>query len=216
MTAMWEAAKREPAVTPDLADEDSLDGDSLDSAGLLGEQVATQVQSLRRQLSPRRVTNSARRETHLLRTVRREIELAHQDKKADDKDLQDYVATALTWRIVDLVLPEALTETHRNLARHGVAEPMKAVGDGPYPLPSERLVVAKTLTSREAERYLPFALERMKENPVLKRPDFGLLWVVTWIVAYERVKISGQPLQAPLPQLQLELAAAMLASSPEC
>lgn len=216
MTAMWEAAKRDPALSPEPPAEDFLVEDPLDTAGLLGEQVAAQARSLRRELSPRRrLSSSARRATPLLRAVRREIELAHPDRTADDRDLQDYVAIALTWRVVDLVLPEALTDTHRNLARHGVAESMTPVGDGVYPLPSERLVVAKTLTKAEAEQYLPFAEGRIKENPVLRTSDFGLLWVLTWIVAYERVKISGGAIQAPLPQSQLDRAQAMLASSRE-
>jgi hypothetical protein len=70
--------------------------------------------------------------------------------------------------MVDLVEPERLGEAHRNLARHGVEEPMWPIeGEGAYPLPSERLIVARSLTWTEAELYRHFARIRIADNPAL-------------------------------------------------
>lgn len=200
LTALWDAARV----------EESLDDECPDDAGLLGEIVAMQVESLRRQRKPLRAGESARRDSALLKAVRKEIELAHADRKVTKRDLEDYVSNALTWRVVDLVRPGALSQTHRNLARHGVEEPLTPIGDGAYPLPSERVVVAQSLSWAEAEQYRPFAQGRIKANPVLARRDFGLLWVTIWIVAYERLKMRAHPLESPLPQSQLDRAAALL------
>lgn len=188
--------------------------DIVDHAGLVGEAAARRVESLRRALSPRRMHNQNRRATTLENVVRREIELAHAGGSVTKEQLEDYVSNALTWRVVDLVRPETLTEAHRNLARHGVEEPLTPIGDGAYPLPSERLLVAQSLTPAEAEQYRPFAHGRIEENSALGKEDFGLLWVVIWIVAYERVKMRGRPLDLPLPQAQLDRAAHLLASRP--
>lgn len=214
MTALWDAARREePLEEPGPADggpdADFLDDEDLGDAGLLGEKVAARVESLRRKLSPRRAGNPAPQRTLLLRAVAREIEMAHKD--AGKGDLGDYTGTALTWRVANLVLPEALTETQLNLARHGVKEPMTPIGDGSYPLPSERFIVAHSLTWAEARQYRPFAEFRIADNPVLARKDFGLLWVAIWIITFERVKLPGHPLESPLPQSQLDAAAKMLA-----
>lgn len=218
MTALWDAARREqPMEEPDLAGggpgADFPDDGDLGDAGLLGEKVAARVESLRRQLSPRRAGSPSPRRTLLLRAVAREIELAHKD--AGKGDLGDYTGTALTWRIADLVLPGALAEVQRNLARHGVEEPMTPIGDGAYPLPSERFVVAHSLTWAEAKQYRPFAELRLADNPVLARTDFGLLWVAIWIITFERRKLPGHPLQSPLPQSQIDAAARMLALAVE-
>ncbi len=48
-------------------------------------------------------------------------------------------------------------------------------GEGAYPLPSERLVVAQTLTWTEAEFYRRFARQRIAENHALDKKEFGLL-----------------------------------------
>ena len=215
MTALWDAARGvQPLEEPSLADGGPaaglLDDEGLGDTGLLGEKVAARVESLRRQLSRRRVGTAARQSTALLRAVTREIELAYKGGHGKEGDLGDYAGTALTWRVADLVVPEALSETQRNLARHGVEERMTPIGDGSYPLPSERFVVAHSLTWAEAEQYRPFAELRIKANSVLSRKDFGLLWVAIWIVTFERVKLRDHPLESPLPQSQLDAAANML------
>lgn len=207
MREAWEAAKAEVP----------LEGDPHDDAGMVGEAAAKRIDSLRRHLSPKRLRNSNRRESSIERVVRREIELAHKNRNLSEGELQDYVGNALTWRMVDLVEPGVLSEEHRNLARHGIAEPMKPIGQaleafggaaGGYPLPSERLVAARSLTVAEAELYRRFAQWRIDENPALGGEDFGLLWVTTWIVAFERLKTPPHKLDLPLPQSQLDRAAA--------
>ena len=142
--------------------------------------------------------------------VRKEIELAHMSRGISREDLEDYADRALTWRMVDLIEPERLEETHRNLAPHGIEDPMRPIGDGAYPLPSERLIVALSLTWAEAELYGRFARLRTEENRALSKKGFGLLAVTTWIVAFERLKIRPDQLDLPLLESQLELAAALL------
>ena len=200
MRKAWEAAKAEA----------SLEGDPYGDAGIVGEQAAKRIESLRRHLSPKRLQNPNRRVGLIEGVVRREIELAHKGRNVSEGDIKDYVGNAFTWRVVDLVEPGNLLEEHRNLARHGVPEPMKPIGDGAYPLPSERFVVAQSLTLAEVKEYRRFAQWRIDENPDLGKKDFGLLWVTTWIVAYERLKIAPDQLELPLPQSQLDRAAAWL------
>lgn len=148
---------------------------------------------------------------YLRRAVRKEVELAHHDRGVNKEELEDYTWGASTWRMVDLVEPARLDESHRNLARHGVEEPMRPLwGNGAYPLPSERLVVAQSLTWTEAELYRHFARQRITENPALGRKEFGLLSVTTWIVASERLKTPPHQLDQPLPQEQLDAATKLL------
>lgn len=149
--------------------------------------------------------------------VRNEITKAHSGRGVSGAELQELVGHALTWRMVDLVEPEALEDEHKNLARHGVETCMKPEGDGAYPLPSERELVAQTLTWDEAACYRPFAEARVRENRALTQksgktgPRFGLLYVTTWIVAYERLKVSPSRMKAPLPPSKLDEAADFLA-----
>lgn len=186
MRTAWEAAKTRAAPADDPDEE----------AAEIGELAAA--------LLP----NSMKR------AVQKEIELAHPECGSKD-DLREYADRALTWRMVDLVEPERLEQTHKNLARHGVEEPMWPIGgEGAYPLPSERLVVAQSLTWMEAELYRPFARLRIAENSALVKKEFGLLSVTIWIVAAERLKTRPYHLKLPLPQSQLDLAAAFLSGGP--
>jgi len=200
MQAAWAAAQNE--LDPDESE--------FDATGLLGESVAQVLESLRRPMSPARRRNAHRRSSLLERVVEAEIAWAHRESGLSPEQLTEYAGSALTWRLVDFVDPQVLTKSEQNLARHGVAETMAPEGGGAYPLPSERLVVAQSLTLAEAEQYRGFALGRIEMNSALGNDDFGLLWVVTWIVAYERRKIAPRHLDRPLPQSQLDAAAALL------
>lgn len=145
------------------------------------------------------------------RAVRKEIELAHRERGVSKEDIHEYADRAMTWRTVDLVEPDRLGESHRNLARHGVEEPMWPIGGvGAYPLPSERLVVARSMTWTESEIYAHYARLRIAENPALGKKEFGLLSITTWIVAAERLKLRPNQLEQPLPPSQLDLAVALL------
>ena len=50
-----------------------------------------------------------------------------------------------------------------------------------------------------------------RRTPLSGEKQFGLLSVTTWIVAAERLKTPPNELELPLPQSQLDLAAALLA-----
>jgi hypothetical protein len=84
---------------------------------------------------------------------------------------------------------------------------MLPIGDGVYPLPSEREKAAKTLEWAEASEYRHYARARMlDDNPNLGEA-FGLLSVTTWIVTFERLKIHGNDgVKEPVPQQHLALA----------
>lgn len=131
------------------------------------------------------------------REVKAEIDLAHPSYGAQQR--RELADRALTWRAVDLHVPARMTEQQKNLARHGTEEPMSVLSDlGVLPLPSERVVVAKTLTWAEAEVFRRLVWLIGRENPrVHERFAFDqMLWGVT---ARRRNEQPDQ-LDLPLPQ----------------
>jgi hypothetical protein len=122
------------------------------------------------------------------RLVRDEVAMAHPG--ATERQIREFADRALTWRMVDLAMPARLNETHRNLARHGVEEPMPVLSDvGVFPLPSERLVVAQTISWAEAELYRQFAFLRLEEDPRLEAQ--GAFTIMTWIVTAEQSHLES-------------------------
>lgn len=128
--------------------------------------------------------------------VREEVTLAH--PFATVTQLREFVDRAMTWRLVDLNVPGRMTDTQRNLARHGVEDPMPVFGGiGVLPLPSERLQVANTLSWAEAETFREVAYAHLSLNPALQVGPFGLM---TWIVTGARRNERPDALDVPLPQ----------------
>lgn len=144
--------------------------------------------------------------------VRNEIVLAH-GSTTSRAAIEEYAERALTWRMVDFSMPVhermKLTKKEQNLARHGVEEPMFGLGGlGVLPLPSERTMIAETLTWAEAQIYRTFAALRIHENPALE--GLGLFTVMTWIVASERLNTPPHDLTIAVAGPHLEQVKAML------
>ena len=134
--------------------------------------------------------------------VRDEVALAHSHATASE--VREYLDRAMTWRLVDLNVPGRMTDAQRNLARHGIEEPMPVLGGpGVFPLPSERLAVAKTLSWAEADTYREFAYLRLEDNPDLAALG-GPFVLMTWYVAAERRNAQPDALDVPLSQDHLE------------
>lgn len=136
--------------------------------------------------------------------VREEVALAHPHAKL--AEVREFLDRAMTWRLVDLNVPGRMNDRQRNLARHGSPEPMPVLGGpGVFALPSERLVVAKTLSWAEADTYREFGYLRLEENPELAAVG-GPFVVMSWIVTAERRNAQPDELDLPLPQEHLEQA----------
>ena len=135
------------------------------------------------------------------RDVRQEVGLAHPTASAAAKS--EAAERALIWRMVDIHLPGRMTEEHRNLARHGVEEPMDVFGSsGILPLPSERLEVAETLTWAEANVFRESAVVVREDHPHLAERD--LFTLMTWMVTGARRQENFRCLDLPLGQSYLE------------
>lgn len=136
------------------------------------------------------------------RVVREEVALAHGHATA--AQVREYLDRAMTWRLVDLNVPGRMTDAQRNLARHGVEEPMPVLGGpGIFPLPSERLVVATTLSWAEAEIAREFAYLDLEDNPSVASLG-GPFVLMTWYVTAARRNSQPEALDTPLPQEELE------------
>jgi hypothetical protein len=147
--------------------------------------------------------------------VKNEMVLAH-GSTASRAEIEEHCERALTWRMVDFAMPAhertRLTNKERNLARHGIEESMLGLGGpGVLPLPSERAMIAETLTWAEAEVYRSFAALRIQENPALKK--LGLFTVMTWIVASERVNTPPHDLTIAVADSHLAEVKGMLRGS---
>lgn len=131
------------------------------------------------------------------REVRAEIDLAHPSAGAHQR--RELADRALTWRAVDLHVPARMTEQQQHLARHGTEEPMSVLSDlGVLPLPSERIVVAKTLTWAEAEVFRELVWLIGREDPrVHERLAFDQM---LWLVTARRRNEQPDQLDLPLPQ----------------
>ena len=136
------------------------------------------------------------------KAVREEVALAHGHATA--AQVRECLDRAMTWRLVDLNVPGRMTATQRNLARHGAEEPMPVLGGpGIFPLPSERLVVARTLSWAEAEIAREFAYLNLEDNPSVASLG-GPFVLMTWYVTADRRNSQPEILDAPLPQEELE------------
>lgn len=136
------------------------------------------------------------------KTVRDEVALAHGHATA--AQVRESLDRAMTWRMVDLNVPGRMTATQRNLARHGVEEPMPVLGGlGVFPLPSERLVVARTLSWAEAEIAREFAYLDLEDNSSMATL-VGPFVLTTWTVTARRRNVQPEALDTPLSQEDLE------------
>lgn len=136
------------------------------------------------------------------KVVHDEVRMAHRHVSPTER--REYADRAMTWRTVDLNVPERMTEGQRNLARHGVDEPMSVLTDlGVLPLPSERLMVSRTLSWAEADIYREFAYLTIEEQPDPNKFPTPFV-LMTWLVTHQRHNIQPETLDRPLPQGHLD------------
>lgn len=133
----------------------------------------------------------------LQRIVREEIVAVHPHMSS--RQLKEATERAVIWRIADIGAPQYLTDTQRNLARHGRDGPLDPLRYDPVPLPSERAACVETLTWPEASL--------CREELLLKvLPEFQetyLLHFVTWRVTVWRLIENMSHPERPIPEKSL-------------
>jgi len=131
------------------------------------------------------------------RVVAQEVRFAHRDWP--EVDIREAVDRALIWRAADIMVPHRLSGEQRNLARHGTPEPMDPISRMVIPLPSERLIAARTLTWPEAS-LARWAVDIQPEHELAPNVRIAS---TSWIVAVERMRLNPSAPDKPVPGEEL-------------
>ncbi len=131
------------------------------------------------------------------RMVLQEVQFAH--REWPEVDIREAVDRALIWRAADIMVPHRLSDEQRNLARHGVLEPMDPIRGLVIPLPSERMIAARTLTWPEAS-LARWAVDSQPDHPFASS---ARIQATSWIVAAERRRLHPDAPDKPVPEAEL-------------